>query len=207
MATPRAITIQYQVTLRKDELDTLRYGRRPDGSRASMPIFKPWTTQSFLQHHLLLNPNQKQTLIPTSVEELTDSFKLTGYVHSGQDEFNEENELELFKRTTKYSKISDTLYEFFEGYLEVALLTQKGLFNSDRSKAKSEDTKYLLQSQTQTFLSYEAMYGFNRAKNTAWIIDSTSQALKKAAAHLQTLGFAPTDLKLGMTKDKKHIDC
>lgn len=140
MTAPRAATaIKYQITLEKAVIEELRYGRRPDGSRAPMPWLKEWDKQSFLKGDLVVKPNENQVLFPTAVEEQTNSYKITGYLHSGKSEFNEEAELEFFTKNTKHSKVSDKLYEFSQGMVVLGFLSKKdGLFNPNRSEAKSD---------------------------------------------------------------------
>jgi hypothetical protein len=205
MSAARLPTIYYQIVIKKDELDGMRYGRLVDGSRAPKPIFSSWTTQSFLRRDLTIKPNKdySQILIPTNIEESSDSFTVKGYLYSGKNELDEQAELALFTKNNINKKISDTLYEFCICTCELSLLPKLGIFKPVSSvNPQNKNVVNTLEEKTQMFFpNTPVQWKYNKEKNVAWIVHDSLEALQKVVSYFLEVGIDKKNIELGKTKD------
>jgi hypothetical protein len=208
MSSSRTPSIYYQISLKKEALEGLRYGRRFDGSRAPCPIFKAWDQQTFLSRALTIKPTatHTQVLIPTAVEESTSDFLIKGYLLSGPGELNEAFELETFIKNKEHRKLADHLYEFFDCYCELSFLNKPKLFQPQaQGRTQKEAILAFLQEKTKASFSKEpGEWHYNAEKKTAWVIYNSEECLKEIAADFKNSGFPEANIEMSKVEKSKQ---
>ncbi len=202
MANPRSsFTFQYNLTIKKSELDKLRYGRRSaDNTLAPNPIFNPWTKASIMQHVInfyTCNKACKQLLVPTAVRESEEFFYITGKLRSANS-LDDQSEHVKFIQNNDY-QLEDSGIQLKSCWWELATPTLNLFQNVFKFPVRQK-----LDAIFKSVVTPGNAWKYTSKNQTAWFMHDSVEVLNKIAVYFEQLGFMRDDIIISSVEETKQ---
>lgn len=188
MANPRSMTVyQYNLTVKKTDLDRLRYGRKTDNTRASeVPEFSPWTRDSIMgrvMNFYTCNARHRQLLLPIKVNENEEFFHIIGKLCSAE-KLNEQEEHEKFITMNDYHVEAGNI-QLKSCWWELAPVA----LNLFAKQTKPDKIREILNTIFSSVVTSDNQWKYSSREKKAWLTYNSIDELYKIANYFEHIGY------------------